>query len=131
MIFLLPLVCQSFLSGLISIEEIFINFDKNQSGILEYSELEAAEIHFKPLIMDLGKLSDGEKYLTKSIFFFLVTKKRVPSSIDAITYYAEFNLIKNKSKITASREIISQVLTNFASIEDSPEEDCYIEKPIP
>jgi hypothetical protein len=119
------------LSGLISIEEIFIGFDKNQSGILEYNELEVAEIHFKPLVMDLGKLSEGEKYLTKSIFFYLVTKKRVPSSIDAITFYAEFNLIKNQSKISADREVISQVLTNFASIEDLPEEDCYIDKPLP
>ncbi|MEK6624673.1 MAG: hypothetical protein AABY86_06885, partial [Bdellovibrionota bacterium] len=91
------------------LESMIIRFDDNHNNYLDNVEVDTGYHHFKNIIMALAKLNEERDGIIKSIFLFLIKKKRIPKKVELLT----FHIFENKKKITASRYTIGLVLANI------------------
>ncbi|MBT3980495.1 MAG: hypothetical protein HOE90_04030 [Bacteriovoracaceae bacterium] len=121
--------------AMMSIEETFLRFDTNQDGDLEFSELEVAIEHFKPVIVERGGLTPATSFLARTVFYYILIKGKVPKTtkdiIDLVVFHGTFNLFYKKSKVHCNRFNLVTILEKFVEYPEEPNPDCYLNKPVP
>lgn len=72
---------------MINIESTFIRFDADNDNLLDTVELEKAFEVYRDAVIKVAKLSEGKEKYAKSIFFYMVKYKKIPSTFQLLNFH--------------------------------------------
>jgi hypothetical protein len=95
-----------------NIEGIFLRYDKDQSNILERSELDPGFEVFKKVLMTFGNLKPDQTKIALSTFLYII--KTMESPEDSKVKFVFFHLFGKKKDISARRMNVGAILALVA-----------------
>ncbi|OUR96879.1 hypothetical protein A9Q84_11115 [Halobacteriovorax marinus] len=102
------------IGAMLNIESTFVRFDVNNDNIIGNRELEDAFKIYESSIVQLAELGGWKKMFSKTVFFFMVKFKKIPTNTEVMTHH--FNLNANPfydDTIEAKRLNIGALLYNL------------------
>ena len=100
--------------ALLNIESTFVRFDLNHDNIIDTNELHKAFVIYESSIIKIAELNGWKKVFSKTVFFYMVKNKKIPTQSQVMKYH--FNLHLNpmyKEVIRAKRLNIGALLYNL------------------
>jgi hypothetical protein len=102
------------IGAMLNIESAYVVFDgRHIDNKLTYGELEDAYLLFKDIIIELGELTGSKKKYARSVFYFMVEKKREPTTLEVAKYYYWSRRRGHFRNIIAYRTNIAAILAYF------------------
>ncbi|MFZ4714521.1 MAG: hypothetical protein ACOYL6_12440 [Bacteriovoracaceae bacterium] len=110
-------------AGLMDIESTIIHLDQNHNNVIDYNELQDAFPIYKNAIIVVAKLTKGQEFLAKSIFFYLIKYQKIPTTGNLFVFFAGLETGWDKN-ITGDRVTIATLLKYISSMNAVEDPEC-------